>query len=111
MRAVPLTYPKSGFWSNLLSGKKGLGKVPVLRRERTYSANPAQPTIYAIGDVHGRIDLLAKLHKSIDRDWSTRDRRGVVVEIYLGDLIDRGPGSANVIDALLTRQTVRHCVF
>jgi serine/threonine protein phosphatase 1 len=112
MRVAQLSYPKLGFWSKLLSGRSSLSKLPVHKRQRKYSANPVQPTIYAIGDVHGRIDLLTKLHNSIDRDWAERDARGsMALEIYLGDLIDRGPGSANVVAELLKRKATRNCVF
>ncbi|MFD1844192.1 metallophosphoesterase family protein [Sphingomonas qilianensis] len=55
---------------------------------------------YAIGDVHGRLDLLRALIDQIMVD--RRDRpceRDYIV--FLGDLIDRGPDSAGVIDYLL----------
>lgn len=81
-------------------------------RQRKYPANSGQPTIYAIGDVHGRLDLLKRLHDAIDQDWAgTRAQGGIAVEIYLGDAIDRGPNSAGVIEELLKRRTERHCVF
>jgi serine/threonine protein phosphatase 1 len=56
--------------------------------------------IYAIGDVHGRYDLLMRLLHTICDDAQTRlDRRKVRV-ILLGDYIDRGDDSAKVIEAL-----------
>jgi len=57
--------------------------------------------VYAIGDIHGRLDLLDALLASIARD--DRDR-GDGVEtryIFLGDLIDRGPDSCGVVERLL----------
>jgi serine/threonine protein phosphatase 1 len=58
--------------------------------------------VYAIGDIHGRLDLLAALEGEIAADLSrSRPRRSVVV--YLGDYIDRGPDSARVLDHLLDR--------
>ncbi len=56
---------------------------------------------YAIGDVHGRLDLLEQLLALIERDWSERPARKVVL-VFLGDLIDRGPQSAQVIERLRT---------
>lgn len=51
--------------------------------------------IYAVGDIHGRADLLGELHEKLKKDWPP----GIIV--YLGDYIDRGPQSARVIDILL----------
>jgi serine/threonine protein phosphatase 1 len=61
---------------------------------------PGGSRIYAIGDVHGRADLLRELHQLIHEDAYERQApRNVVV--YLGDYIDRGSSSAEVIDILL----------
>lgn len=50
---------------------------------------------YAIGDVHGEDDKLARLHASIRED---AERRSVApFFVHLGDLIDRGPDSRNVV--------------
>jgi serine/threonine protein phosphatase 1 len=64
---------------------------------------PARPSvpegmrIYAIGDVHGRADLLAQLLQKIDADDVARSSASTQV-VFLGDLIDRGPGSREVVD-------------
>lgn len=57
---------------------------------------PAGQRIYAIGDVHGRLDLLDALLDAIQADDK---RRGPAQSriIFLGDLIDRGPNSAQVV--------------
>lgn len=62
---------------------------------------PPGRRIYAIGDIHGRDDLLRELHWLIlnDRASLAPDYRAVV--IYLGDYVDRGLGSLEVIDMLL----------
>ncbi len=60
--------------------------------------------IYAIGDIHGRSDLLAEMMARIDQDRATR-REAQVIEIYLGDYIDRGSDSRSVIDLLLARRS------
>lgn len=61
---------------------------------------PKGQRIYAIGDVHGRLDLLVNLIDQIDEDDRQRDRIDTHL-IFLGDLIDRGPQSAQVIDHLI----------
>ena len=51
-------------------------------------------TIYAIGDIHGRLDLLDLLLELITKDVqhrATGDEKPVL--IFLGDYIDRGPNS------------------
>jgi serine/threonine protein phosphatase 1 len=62
--------------------------------------------IYAVGDVHGRLDLLAAMARSIDADATLYPDRQHV-EILIGDLIDRGPESAGVIDFVIARQQQR----
>ncbi len=61
---------------------------------------PDDRRIYAVGDIHGRIDLLNKLHALIVADAETAQnlRRTVV---YLGDYVDRGPGAFDVLDVLI----------
>lgn len=51
---------------------------------------------YAIGDVHGRADLLADLLAAIAEDAEQRGQPPRV--IFLGDLVDRGPDSPGVLD-------------
>jgi serine/threonine protein phosphatase 1 len=61
---------------------------------------PPHRRIYAVGDIHGRSDLLDRLHEMIVAD---RAKAGAVrpVLVYLGDYVDRGPDSAGVIDRVL----------
>ena len=68
----------------------------------TAAATPAGTRIYAIGDIHGRLDLLLRLQTLIAADAarSSAPRR---VLVYIGVYIDRGPDSAGVIDLLLDR--------
>lgn len=58
---------------------------------------PAGERIYAIGDIHGRLDLFERLISQIERDEHARGKARTTL-ILLGDLIDRGPDSAGVID-------------
>ena len=54
---------------------------------------------YAIGDIHGRLDLLNQLLDQVEADIASRPpARNFIV--FLGDLIDRGPESAGVIERL-----------
>lgn len=56
--------------------------------------------VYAIGDIHGRADLLAELHGRIRADAAAHPaaRRAIV---YLGDYVDRGPDSRGVVETIL----------
>lgn len=54
-----------------------------------------------IGDVHGRLDLLERLLAEIERDLVEQPSPKTLL-VFLGDLIDRGPHSAQVIERLRT---------
>ncbi len=94
------------------SAKRAAGGATAPVHQRHYPANPDLPTHYAIGDVHGRLDLLTALHHAIDEDQAQQNTEGgQAIEVYLGDLIDRGPSSAGVIAQLLERGANRPCIF
>lgn len=57
--------------------------------------------VYAVGDIHGRFDLLKKLYDSIEADSCTIAPGQRKIVIQLGDFIDRGDQSREVIDFLL----------
>lgn len=78
-----------------------LGLLPKsTRTKRPAPKVPEETRIYAIGDIHGSLDLLEALQDSILEDAAKApDLRHVVV--YLGDYVDRGPDSKAVIDRLL----------
>jgi serine/threonine protein phosphatase 1 len=78
--------------------------------ERWFRGRPSQSTapriadglaLYAIGDIHGRLDLLTALLAQVaaDAERHPADQRRQLV--FLGDYIDRGTESRGVIDALL----------
>lgn len=83
-----------------------------LKRRRTKQAArlPEGVRIYAIGDVHGRADLLDRLMLRIDAHIAANP---IVRPIFLfiGDYIDRGPASRDVIDLLIKCAWVREAVF
>lgn len=56
---------------------------------------------YAIGDIHGHLDLLQGAHDLIAADMA---REGAAPVVHVGDLIDRGPDSRGVIDFLMQGQ-------
>jgi len=56
---------------------------------------------YVVGDAHGRLDLLEQLLGSIEADIAERPSEKTLL-VFLGDLIDRGPNSAEVIERLRT---------
>jgi serine/threonine protein phosphatase 1 len=64
-------------------------------------AGKAGARAYAVGDIHGRLDLLDILLGQIEADIEKRPPRRTFI-IFLGDLIDRGPDSAGVVERLRT---------
>ena len=59
--------------------------------------SPQGKRLYAVGDVHGCLDELKKLIYLIEEDNKKRSQKSTTI-VLLGDLIDRGPDSAGVID-------------
>src|SRR5664279_612250 len=56
--------------------------------------------IYAIGDIHGRLDLLERAIAAVERD--VEQYGPAALTVTLGDYIDRGPDSRGVIERLST---------
>lgn len=69
-------------------------------QDRKDFAIPAATRVYAIGDIHGRLDLLDRLLDKIAADSADAPARKVLVS--LGDMVDRGPHSARVVERLMT---------
>jgi serine/threonine protein phosphatase 1 len=84
-------------WRRLIGAKQRLPRLPDRVR------------IYAVGDVHGRADLLDQVLSRIDADLAAypdcRPR-----QVFLGDYIDRGPSSRAVIDRLIKRARTHEIV-
>lgn len=59
--------------------------------------------IYAVGDIHGRADLLARLLPALKADLRARHSPSAArpLLVFLGDYVDKGPHSRQVIDLLL----------
>lgn len=69
------------------------------RPPKVFRFNSWPKAVYAVGDIHGCFDLMLQLEKAIVADAAGLDDCWIV---YLGDLIDRGPGSAQVLDRALS---------
>lgn len=63
---------------------------------------PEVRTVFAIGDVHGRVDLAKRAEARILADPACDPDSAVI--IYLGDLVDRGPDTAFLLDLLYARR-------
>lgn len=61
------------------------------------AALPSGKRVYAIGDIHGRDDLLGALLDKIAADDAARGQAETQI-VFLGDLPDRGPSSRQVIE-------------
>ncbi len=67
--------------------------------ERSNARAPEGDRLYAIGDIHGRLDLLDKMLGIIGQDGARRDPARTVL-VFLGDYVDRGRHSKGVVDRL-----------
>jgi len=90
-----------------------VGGAKVKRRDGRLAAargvfDPSQVTaklpegelLYAVGDIHGRPDLLGSLLREIEADAVDRKAAKKTL-VFLGDYVDRGPDSFGVIEMLL----------
>ena len=76
--------------------------VDKLVQQSGYGRPSVAPTerLYAVGDVHGRHDLLDLMLETLDRDIARFDDGRVSRIVFLGDYIDRGEHSREVLDTL-----------
>jgi serine/threonine protein phosphatase 1 len=80
------------FVKKWLGGPTGAAEISPPRAEPNHR-------VYCVGDIHGRLDLLQELHGMIQADVGNFD--GQLSLVYLGDYIDRGMHSREVVDELL----------
>lgn len=97
-------HPREAFQGEKASNA---GSLQVLRAA---AALPPGIRIYAIGDIHGRADLLRTLLGMVDADRISSPIERTIV-VFLGDYIDRGPYSRDVLDTLLAYQAREETVF
>lgn len=89
------------------AGARAFGQVKTPETEKHAYASgsaaqvPSGRRVYAVGDIHGRADLLRTLMTAIRDDASRGAYEGKPILIFLGDYVDRGFQSRDVIDLLL----------
>lgn len=81
-----------------LKGREAEGAFAPSRRRIDLGNEPATYPLYAIGDVHGCLSELQTAESRIAADIQNTGRPGLVV--LLGDYVDRGPHSFQVIEHL-----------
>lgn len=95
----------------------GGSAIEVVRRSPGALAERARSTdgrvVYAIGDIHGRYDLVSALLEAIVADMTTIVDGRPPLLVFCGDYVDRGPQSSQVLTALvwLSRQSTLEIVF
>ena len=62
---------------------------------------PDGSRVYVIGDIHGRIDLLKSVDRLIREDMAKASDNNSTTVVYLGDYVDRGLQSREVLDFLI----------
>ena len=67
----------------------------------TGPSGPKRRRAYVIGDIHGCLDLLDRLLERIEEEIAAAPRMKTSI-IFLGDIVDRGPSSAQVVERLRT---------
>ena len=81
-----------------------LRSLPFFRRLRSLPCLPPGERVYAIGDIHGRMDLFRQLLERLAADEAKRGPAATRI-VVLGDFIDRGPSSAELLSTLEWWQT------
>lgn len=82
--------------------KKIFGSKKVIKTHHTPQMRLREGVrVYAIGDIHGRRDLLEDMYSQVQSHISEYPVERVII-LFLGDYVDRGPDSRGVIDFLLS---------
>src|SRR4051794_27796713 len=91
-------------WENLARPGVKTRMFGFARSTRSEPRGPRGQRAYVVGDIHGRLDLLDQLLADIHAEADARPS-GKTLLVFLGDLIDRGPNSCQVVERL---RTYRH---
>lgn len=70
-----------------------------------HPALPKGQLLYAVGDIHGRLDLLEAILELIADDAAAEANAEQRTLVFLGDYVDRGPDSRGVVERLITGST------
>lgn len=89
-------------WTKL-TGKKRDAPDPTAAPEIPIASVPEGHRIYAIGDIHGRADLLDMMTREIEADLRSAPAATAPGAVFLGDYVDRGPHSSRVLERLAKR--------
>ena len=111
--AAHLSAPAARLWSSRRARSMSKVDVPTSalgHGSQTRAALPEGIRIYAVGDVHGRSDLLERLLAAIDADCKQRPIARPIT-VFVGDYIDRGPDSRIVLDLLLQWHRAHEAIF
>lgn len=79
-------------------------RKPRSEQNRSAPCIPDGFRLYVIGDVHGRDDLLDALCRSIEKDLAGTPIEGANI-VFLGDYVDRGLRSAEVVERIVSGTT------
>lgn len=73
------------------------------RRKQAFTATPSTGgrLVYAVGDIHGRLDLLDLLLEAVVADMEAMKPPDRPILVFLGDYVDRGADSAGVVTRIL----------
>lgn len=88
------------FYSGLFSFSKSGKENPSKTTSNRLSLTQFPSAIYAVGDVHGCLNLYQKLESKIVKNGA--DITGPKLIVLLGDIVDRGPQTAQMIDYMLS---------
>lgn len=78
-------------------------KLPFSSPSKLPPSGPDDSILYAVGDIHGRSDLLDALMDSIRQDRRRQPDKSATL-VFLGDYVDRGPDSKGVLERMIAIQ-------
>lgn len=80
------------------------------RSSQVRASAPDGIRIYAVGDIHGRSDLVASVLRRIDADCRQHPALRPIT-VFIGDYIDRGPNSRDVLELLVRWRRDNETIF